>query len=53
LGRRLLVGKFTPNQYPVRLTPEERKRLEDITRNGHAPAKKTRHAQLLLLADWN
>ncbi len=23
----------------------------DITRNGHAPAKKIRHAQLLLLSD--
>jgi len=45
------VSKFTPNQYPVRLTVEQRERLADLTRNGHAPAKKIRHAQILLLAD--
>lgn len=42
---------FTPNQYPVRLTPEQRQSLDQITRNGHAPAKKIRHAQVLLLSD--
>lgn len=42
-----------PNQYPVRLSPEQRARFEEITRNGHAPAKKIRHAQILLLADRN
>jgi transposase len=41
----------TPNLYPVVLTPEQRTRLEDITRNGSAPAKKIRHAQVLLLSD--
>lgn len=41
----------TPNLYPVVLTPEQRTRLEDITRNGHAPAKKIRHAHVLLLSD--
>ena len=41
----------TPNLYPVVLTPETRGRLEDITRNGSAPAKKIRHAQVLLLSD--
>jgi hypothetical protein len=40
-----------PNQYPVSLTAEQRERLEEITRNGHAPAKKIRHAQILLLSD--
>jgi transposase len=45
------VGLFTPNQFPVRLTPEQRQRLGDIARNGHAPVKKVRHAQVLLLAD--
>jgi hypothetical protein len=45
------VSLFTPNQYPVRLDAETRERLEEITRNGHAPAKKIRHAQVLLLAD--
>jgi hypothetical protein len=44
---------FTPNQYPVRLNPEQRQDLEDLTRNGHAPAKKIRHAQVLLLSDRN
>lgn len=40
-----------PNLYPVTLTPEQRGRLTDLTRNGHAPAKKIRHAQVLLLSD--
>lgn len=41
----------TPNLYPVVLTPKQRARLEDITRHGHAPARKIRHAQVLLLSD--
>jgi hypothetical protein len=41
----------TPNQYPVRLTAEQRERFEDICGNGHAPAKKIQHARLLLLSD--
>ena len=41
----------TPNLYPVVLTPEQRARFQDITRNGSAPAKKIRHAQVLLLSD--
>lgn len=41
----------TPNLYPVVLTPEQRQRFEDITRNGHAPARKIRHAHVLLLSD--
>ena len=40
-----------PNLYPVVLTDEQRERLTDITRNGHAPAKKIRHARVLLLSD--
>lgn len=47
------MGLFTPNQYPVQLSDEQRQRLEDIARNGLAPAKKIRHAQVLLLADRN
>ena len=43
----------TPNQYPVILDPGERESLEDIARNGHAPAKKIRHAQVLLMSDHN
>jgi len=35
----------------VCLTPEERQRLESITRNGAAPAKKIQHARVLLLSD--
>jgi transposase len=41
----------TPNLYPVHLTPQQRLSLEDITRNGHAPAKKIRHANVLLMSD--
>jgi transposase len=40
-----------PNLYPVVLTVDQRQRLTDITRNGHAPVKKVRHAQVLLLSD--
>ncbi len=42
-----------PNKFPVHLTAEERQRLEDITNNGQAPAKKIRHARVLLLSDHN
>lgn len=45
------MARSTPNQYPVRLTAEQRERFEDICANGHAPAKKIRHARLLLLSD--
>jgi len=38
-------------KYLVCLTPEQRERLGEITRNGHAPAKKIRHAQVLLWSD--
>ena len=41
----------TPNKYLICLSPEQRERLEAITRNGHAPAKKIRHAQILLWSD--
>jgi transposase len=40
-----------PNQFPVLLTDEQRERLEDLTRNGHAAAKKIQHARVLLLSD--
>jgi transposase len=40
-----------PNLYPVVLKAEQRERLTEITRNGQAPAKKIRHAQVLLLSD--
>jgi len=41
----------TPNLYPVHLTPEQRQSLQDITRNGQAPAKKIQHAHVLLMSD--
>lgn len=42
-----------PYQYSVHLSTEQRERLEDLCRNGHAPAKKIQHARALLLSDWN
>ena len=45
--------RSTPNQYPVLLTAKQRERMEDICRNGHSPAKKIRHARVLLLSDRN
>lgn len=47
------MSNSTPNQYPIFLSGEQRERLEEICRNGHAPAKKIRHAQVLLLSDRN
>jgi hypothetical protein len=44
---------FTPNQYPVVLTADQRQRLDAITRVGSAPVNKVRHANVLLLADRN
>lgn len=41
----------TPNLYPVCLDPQQRRALEDLARNGHAPVKKVRHAQVLLMSD--
>jgi hypothetical protein len=41
-----------PNRkYAVVLTAAARRRLEAITRNGHAPAKKILHARVLLMSD--
>lgn len=41
----------TPNQYPVNLSSEERERLQGIASYGHAPVRKVRTAQVLLLSD--
>ena len=38
-------------KYTVQLSPEARARLEAITRNGSAPAKKIMHARVLLMSD--
>ncbi|SRR5260221_6703583 len=43
----------TPNLYPVRLSSDQRERLDEITRHGRAPARKIRHAQVLLLSNHN
>jgi len=40
-----------PDKYIVNLSEEERERLNKISRNGQAPAKKILHARILLLAD--
>jgi transposase len=42
-----------PNLFPVRLDDDQRQRLDEIRRNGHAPAKEILHASILLLADKN
>lgn len=42
-----------PNQYRIEFDDEQRSRFEDITRNGRSPAKKIRHAQVLLWSDQN
>lgn len=47
------MSDSSPNQYPVFLTDEQRASLDEICRNGHSPAKKIRHAQVLLLSDRN
>jgi hypothetical protein len=40
-------------KYTVRLSAERRAALEELTRNGSAPAKKIMHAQVLLMSDAN
>ena len=45
------MARSTPNQYPVVLTPDQRDRLERLTRAGSAPVAKVRHARVLLLSD--
>ncbi len=38
-------------KYHINLSPQDRERLQEITSNGHAPAKKILHAQILLMRD--
>jgi hypothetical protein len=45
------MARSTPNRYPVTLNPDQRERLERLTRTGAAPASKVRHARVLLLSD--
>jgi hypothetical protein len=44
-------GMTSNGKYVVDLTPEARARLESVTRNGSAPAKKVPHARVLLMSD--
>ena len=41
----------TNSKYVVDLSPEARERLEEVARNGTAPAKKVLHARVLLMSD--
>ncbi len=45
------MGEFTPNKYAVRLTDDQRERLDALTRAGHAPVGTVQAARVLLLAD--
>lgn len=45
------MGRGKKDENKIRLSAEQRERLEDISRKGHAPAKKILHAQVLLMAD--
>lgn len=38
-------------KFSIILDAQTRQRLEDITRNGNAPAKKIQHARVLLMSD--
>jgi transposase len=40
-----------PNKYIIELNDEQRNQLQQIAKNGQAPAKKILHAQMLLLSD--
>ena len=40
-----------PRNYAVVLTPDQRQGLEDLSRNGLAPAKKLLHARIQLVSD--
>jgi hypothetical protein len=40
-----------PNKYIIDLSDEQRNQLQQIAKNGQAPAKKILHAQMLLLSD--
>lgn len=45
------MAKSIPHQYRVKLSEEQRVRFTDLTRNGRSPARKIRHAMVLLLSD--
>src|SRR5262245_37473931 len=47
------MRRSTPHLYAFELSDEQRERLLEITRNGHAPVKKVRHAQVLLWSAQN
>lgn len=45
------MATSTPNQYPVKLSNVQRRRLTALTRTSRAPVGKLRRAQVLLLSD--
>jgi transposase len=47
------MRRSTPHLYAFDLSDQQRERLLEITRNGHAPVKKVRHAQVLLWSAQN
>lgn len=47
------MRRSTPHVYAFNLSDEQRERLVEITRNGQAPVKKVRHAQVLLWSAQN
>jgi transposase len=51
IGDKEVVMDGPPRKYGVELAPCTRERLEEIVRNGSAPAKKITHARVLLMAD--
>lgn len=46
--KKLMVN---PNKYIIDLSDEQRDKLQQIAKNGQAPAKKILHAMMLLLSD--
>jgi hypothetical protein len=51
LARRPIMARSTPHLYRFQLSDRQRQRLQEITSHGHAPVRKVRHAQVLLLSD--
>jgi hypothetical protein len=43
----------TPHLYPVRLTAQQQRELEDVCRAGRSSARMIRRARVLLLSDRN
>jgi transposase len=50
-GKEASMAASIPNLYPVQLSHEQRQRMQQIASCGTAPARKVRHAQVLLASD--